>query len=118
MLLFMNDNEYEKYSRVNHYFFPETDIKKVIQNGPATVIIDNQGQKTVVKARYEKISKTKGFYACLLKRSVSSKVYHDILSLYPDNPAKERMAMEGALILIYGKDTLISLRNKWVKRTN
>lgn len=56
-------------------------IKKVIVNGPATIIIDHEGNKTVVKYRdisygYDPIF---GFYVCLLRYILDNEKYHDVM---------------------------------------
>lgn len=48
------------------YFVPE--IKKVIFNDPATIIIWLDGYKTIVKVHDEPYDKEKGFAMCVLKR--------------------------------------------------
>lgn len=61
-----------------------SNISKVIVNNPATIIIDKQGNKSVVKYQKDIHSKIRynvacGFFLCLLKYLLSDKLYHDTL---------------------------------------
>ena len=55
------------------------DIKKVIFNGPATIILWDDGTKTVVKCKDgDPYSKEAGFALCLLKK-LSGNDFHKVL---------------------------------------
>lgn len=56
-----------------------SDIKKVIFNGPATIILWDDGTKTVVKCKEgDPYSKEAGFALCLLKK-LSGNNFHKVL---------------------------------------
>lgn len=82
-------------------------IKKIIHNGPATIIFWNDGDKTVVKAQDE-IDYEKGILYAALKKLATKKEYNDILRaidaddiimnnmdyLFPDRPLSPEEAEE------------------------
>lgn len=59
-------------------------IRKIIHNGPATIIIDIYGDKTITKFQGDENKKYQnrilGFYMCLIKYLIDdNKIYHDIV---------------------------------------
>lgn len=90
-------------------------IEKVIFNGPCTIIIGG-GRKTIVKTQDgEKYDRKKGFYMCLLKHSVSSKEYTDILEGLHNKPGVEKRVAKSMLTYIYGKKRFNKLVEKYLK---
>lgn len=66
-----------------------SDIKKVIFNGPATIILWDDGTKTVVKCKEgDPYSKEAGFALCLLKK-LSGNDFHKVLRNACDNKEKK-----------------------------
>lgn len=62
---------------------PSTDIKDVIFNDPATIIIWEDGSKTVVKAENEEFDPEKGLAMAISKRMLGNKYdYYDIFKKY------------------------------------
>lgn len=65
------------------------DIKKVIFNGPATIILWDDGTKTVVKCKEgDPYSKEAGFALCLLKK-LSGNDFHKVLRNACDDKEKK-----------------------------
>ena len=54
-------------------------IKKIVHNGPATIIFWNDGDKTVVKAQEDEFDYEKGILYAALKKLATKKEYNDIL---------------------------------------
>ena len=77
-------------------------IEKVIVNGPATIIIDKLGQKTIVKydGEPEKRDPILGFGVCLLKYILDKKKYSDAIDCIfgYDNRIDRMIAVEAMLI--------------------
>lgn len=76
----------DKYESIYNSWIESDDpriskIQKVIVNGPATIIIDNRGNKTVVKCQdnLENYNPVLGFAFCLLRYILDKKKYHDIM---------------------------------------
>lgn len=66
-----------------------SDIKKVIFNGPATIILWDDGTKTVVKCKEgDPYSKEAGFALCLLKK-LSGNDFHKVLRNACDDKEKK-----------------------------
>lgn len=67
-------------------------ITKVIVNGPATIIIDHRGNKTVVKCQdeFKNYDPLFGFYLCLLRYILDKTKYHDVMVDIFDTEAFER----------------------------
>ena len=66
-----------------------SDIKKVIFNGPATIILWNDGTKTVVKCKEEDpYSKEAGFALCILKK-LSGNDFHKVLRIACNDKEKK-----------------------------
>ena len=66
-----------------------SDIKKVIFNGPATIILWDDGTKTVVKCKEgDPYSKEAGFALCLLKKW-SGNDFHKVLRTACDDKEKK-----------------------------
>lgn len=62
---------------------PSTDIKDVIFNDPATIIIWEDGSKTVVKAENEEFDPEKGLAMAISKRMLGNRYdYYDIFKKY------------------------------------
>lgn len=61
-------------------------IKKIIQNGPCTIVIDIYNNKTIVRPQEgEFFDRSIGFHLALIKYLHDSKRYSDIMTyLYPD----------------------------------
>lgn len=59
-------------------------IKKVIFNNPATIVLWNDGTKTVVKCQNgERFDKEKGLAMCIVKRTLGNKSnYNNIIKKY------------------------------------
>lgn len=117
------------YDEIRPSLFPEAKndkiraIHKIIQNGPATIIIDIYGNKTIVK--YQNDSKRNyysdrlGLYICLIKYIINDdKLYSDIIKCifdYQYVPDSNILIYETAYSVlcgyVYRKD--IGLINKW-----
>ena len=66
-----------------------SDIKKVIFNGPATIILWDDGTKTIVKCKEgDPYSKEAGFALCLLKR-LAGKDFHKVLRIACEDKEKK-----------------------------
>lgn len=59
-------------------------IKKVVANGPATIVIWNDGTKTVVKSDEAFVSPLTGVLMCLYKKLFDSDDYHKLCSNLTD----------------------------------
>ena len=59
-------------------------IKKVVVNGPATIVIWNDGTKTVVKSDEAFVSPLTGVLMCLYKKLFDSDDYHKLCSNLTD----------------------------------
>lgn len=76
----------DKYETIYNSWIESDDpriskIQKVIVNGPATIIIDHRGNKTIVKCQddLENYDPVLGFGLCLLRYILDKKKYHDIM---------------------------------------
>jgi hypothetical protein len=91
-------------------------IKTIKQNGPATIIFDRYGKKTVAKCVNEENNPKKGLIMCLLKHTLSSKQYHEVCSMYEDKKKStckhETESAYAILTYIYGKKEL----DTWLER--
>ena len=81
-----------KYSKLRQIYTMSTLIngpKKVIFNGPATVVLWKDGTKTVVKCKEgDPYSKEAGFALCLLKK-LSGNDFHKVLRKACDDKEKK-----------------------------
>lgn len=58
-------------------------INRVIYNDPATIVLWNDGTKTIAKAEHgDKFNKEFGFSVCLLKKLMGNRKYHDFMNEY------------------------------------
>ena len=80
-----NERRYMKYKKeLNEMLFEERffnyfDIKKVIFNNPATIVIWKDGTKTVVKCNGEKFDQEKGLAMAISKRALAvGNRYHKV----------------------------------------
>lgn len=87
----------DKYKSIYNSWIESDDpriskIQKVIVNGPATIIIDNRGNKIVVKCQdnLENYDPLFGFYLCLLRYILDNKKYHDVMVDIFDTEAFKR----------------------------
>jgi hypothetical protein len=81
-------------------------IKKIHISNGVTVIIDQNGSKTIVRVQNgEKVDKQKGLYMCLLKRAFSNKKYTEFCDLFrTSKPKYEKVMAAGILWHIYGQE--------------
>ena len=75
--------EYHTYYKPGPCLQVGNGIKKVIFNDPATIVLWNDGTKTVVKATGETFDKEKGLAMAICKRMMSNKGnYYNIFRKY------------------------------------
>lgn len=88
-------------------------ITKVITDGPATIIIDKSGRKTVVKLQDDNnyYSKLLGFYMCLLRYILDKKRYHEVVEDIFDNrfDHNKLYAARTILVALLGKKEVENL---------
>lgn len=80
----MDYNIYDsgKYSEVS-------DIKRVIFSDPCTIVIWNDGTKTIVRCTDEKFDKEKGLAMCIAKKSLGNKgKYYDVFKKWIEEDEK------------------------------
>lgn len=85
------------YSREPKPTLPE--IKKVVFNNPATIILWNDGTKTVVKAHNEEYDHEKGFAIAIAKKALGNKGnYYETIKkwvgknkLFPDDNSDKKI---------------------------
>lgn len=113
------------------YYKKIKNIKKIIVNEPATVIVDLNGSKTVVKYYEEfgvlscdrvEYSKTLGFEMCLIKFLIDNgRIYSDVVKHIFQNSKEALTAIEKAeaiLISFLGERDFKSLYEWFLEKTN
>lgn len=95
-------------------------IKKIISNGPATILITTYGKKVVVKAQDDNNDPIMGLYMVLLKYLVDSKRYSDlVVYIFEEGLTHAYAALlkaKCALIALMSYDTLEDIVEAFVMR--
>lgn len=83
-----------KYTCIAHSFIPEVAISKIIYANPATIVLWDDGTKTVSKcAEGDTYSKETGLSICILKKIIGATNVHNIFADWiPENSNTIRVA--------------------------
>ena len=72
-------NDFKVYNAADYGIYSWSGINRVIFSGPCTIVLWNDGSKTIVRCTDERFDKEKGLAMCIAKKALGNKgKYYDV----------------------------------------